>query len=130
GAKLILDLKANPDEIVGDELHLSNVVFNLVDNALKYGKDDPFVKLSTYTQGDQIVITVEDNGIGMSKDQQSRIFEQFYRIHTGNLHDVKGFGLGLSYVSDIVKRMKGKISVKSEKNKGSTFEVILPIKNK
>lgn len=130
GAKLILDLKANPDEIVGDELHLSNVVFNLVDNALKYGKDDPFVKLSTHTQGDQIVITVEDNGIGMSKDQQSRIFEQFYRIHTGNLHDVKGFGLGLSYVSDIVKRMKGKISVKSEKNKGSTFEVILPIKNK
>lgn len=130
GAELILDLQAIPDEIMGDELHLSNVVFNLVDNALKYGKENPFVKLSTHTIPGHIVITVEDNGIGMSKDQQTRIFEQFYRIHTGNLHDVKGFGLGLSYVSDIVKRMKGKITVKSEKNKGSTFEVVLPVKIK
>lgn len=125
-ARINLDLGATVDTIYGDELHLSNVVFNLIDNALKYSKVDPQISISTLNIGKKLIIKVSDNGIGMSKDHLSKIFEQFYRIPTGNLHDVKGFGLGLSYVHDIVNRHNGEIKVKSEKDKGSEFEIILP----
>ena len=125
-AKVELDLKASHTLVKGDELHLSNVIFNLIDNALKYSKEQPEIRISTLNSGKNLVIRVRDFGIGMSKDQQSRIFEQFYRIPTGNLHDVKGFGLGLSYVNNIVKRHHGNIRVKSEKDKGSEFEIIFP----
>lgn len=128
GAILSLDLKADRATVTGDELHLSSVIFNLLDNALKYSGADPKIRVATRNVPDSIIITVEDNGIGMSRDQLSRIFEQFYRVPTGNLHDVKGFGLGLSYVADIVKRLRGKVSVKSEKGKGTIFEVVLPLK--
>lgn len=128
GAELELALDAKADVIVGDELHLSNVIFNLLDNALKYGKENPKIRLSTRNVPQGIRILVEDNGIGMSKDQLTRIFDQFYRIPTGNRHDVKGFGLGLSYVADIVKRTHGKVGVRSEKGVGTVFELIFPLK--
>jgi two-component system phosphate regulon sensor histidine kinase PhoR len=129
GATLVSSLEAKPDVVVGDELHLSNVMFNLLDNALKYSKEDPVIQVSTKSSAHSITILVEDNGIGMSRDQVAKIFDQFYRVPTGNLHNVKGFGLGLSYVSDIVHRMKGKVSAKSEKGKGTIFEVVLPLKS-
>ncbi len=126
GAKVNLALNAKVASVMGDELHLSNIIFNLIDNALKYSKEDPEITLSTHNSGKNLVIRVKDNGIGMNKDQLSKIFEQFYRIPTGNLHDVKGFGLGLSYVDNIVKRHHGNIRVKSEKGQGSEFEIIFP----
>jgi two-component system, OmpR family, phosphate regulon sensor histidine kinase PhoR len=118
-----LQLNAENAVIKGDELHFSNVIYNLVDNAIKYSVGAPDITISTLNKNDQIVIRVADKGVGMSRDQQSKIFEQFYRIPTGNLHDVKGFGLGLSYVNTVVKRLNGMISVKSEKEKGSEFEL-------
>ena len=127
GAAISLQLDAVKDSIRGDELHLSNVFFNLLDNALKYCSAEPKIEVITLNSGNQLIIRVKDNGIGMSRDQLSKIFEQFYRIPTGNLHDVKGFGLGLSYVNTIVKHLKGTIRVKSEKDRGSEFEISLPL---
>ncbi|MDN3583560.1 sensor histidine kinase [Mucilaginibacter flavus] len=122
-ARTTLQLDAESAIIIADELHFSNVLYNLVDNAIKYSADNPDITISTYNKNGQVVISVADKGIGMSRDQQTKIFEQFYRIPTGNLHDVKGFGLGLSYVNTIVKRLNGTISVKSEREKGSEFEL-------
>jgi len=128
GGKFSIDLTATKDVVVGDELHFSNVFYNLLDNAIKYNKGDLHVNINSKNVGDTIVVTIADNGIGMSRDHLQKIFDQFYRIPTGNVHNVKGFGLGLSYVQDILRRLNGKITVKSEKDKGTTFEVILPIK--
>ncbi|QRY58037.1 sensor histidine kinase [Sphingobacterium siyangense] len=128
GGKFSIDLAAAKDVVVGDELHFSNVFYNLLDNAIKYSKGDLHVNINSKNVGDTIVVTIADNGIGMSRDHLQKIFDQFYRIPTGNVHNVKGFGLGLSYVQDILRRLNGKITVKSEKDKGTTFEVILPIK--
>ena len=128
-AKIELQLNANHATVVGDELHLSNVIFNLLDNANKYSPENPQIRISTQNQGKNLIIKVSDQGIGMNKDQLSKIFDQFYRIPTGNLHDVKGFGLGLSYVNNIVKRLHGTIKVKSEKDLGSEFEISLPLKS-
>ncbi|MFC0519033.1 sensor histidine kinase [Mucilaginibacter angelicae] len=122
-AKTTLHLDAENAYIIADELHFSNVLYNLVDNAIKYSNEAPDITISTFVKSGQVVIKVADKGIGMSRDQQSKIFEQFYRIPTGNVHNVKGFGLGLSYVNTIVKRLNGTISVKSEKEKGSEFEL-------
>jgi len=128
GGKFSIDLAATKDVVVGDELHFSNVFYNLLDNAIKYSKGDLHVNINSKNVGVTIVVTIADNGIGMSRDHLQKIFDQFYRIPTGNVHNVKGFGLGLSYVQDILRRLNGKITVKSEKDKGTTFEVILPIK--
>ena len=125
-ASISLQLDAADATVLGDELHLSNVIFNLIDNANKYSKGDPEIKITTLNSGKNVIIRVADKGIGMNRDQQAKIFDQFYRIPTGNLHDVKGFGLGLSYVNDIIRRSKGTIRVKSEKDKGSEFEIVLP----
>ena len=122
------DISAPKDLVIGDELHLSNVFFNLVDNAIKYSKDAPEITVKTYNAKDHVVITIADKGMGMTKDQKEKIFDQFYRIPTGNVHNVKGFGLGLSYVNDIVKRLNGRIQVKSEKDKGTVFELTFPLK--
>lgn len=122
-AQVKLHLDAANATIYADELHFSNVIYNLIDNAIKYSTSDPEITISTAAKNDQVVIKVADKGVGMSRDQQAKIFEQFYRIPTGNLHDVKGFGLGLSYVNTIVKRLNGIISVRSEKEKGSEFEL-------
>ena len=128
-ATIDLLLNAKSSTIIGDELHLSNIIFNLLDNANKYSPNEPQIKISTFNAGRNLVIRVADKGIGMNRDQLSKIFDQFYRIPTGNLHDVKGFGLGLSYVSNIVKKLHGTIKVRSEKDKGSEFEISLPLGN-
>jgi len=120
-----VDLNLTDEEMMikADELHFSNVIYNLIDNAIKYSNDKPEITISTLSKNGNAIIKVADKGIGMSSDQQAKIFEQFYRAPTGNLHDVKGFGLGLSYVNTIVKRLNGTISVRSEKEKGSEFEL-------
>jgi len=129
-ASVHLQINAEKPLLVGDEFHLSNVIFNLIDNAIKYSKDAPDITVKTWNSGHHIHMVVADKGIGMSRDQLSKIFDQFYRVSTGNLHDVKGFGLGLSYVQDIIKRLKGTVKVKSEKNKGTEFEIILPVSDR
>lgn len=112
--------------IMADDVHFSNVIFNLLDNAIKYSKDHLEVVISTYNTRKSLIITIADNGIGMSRDTISRIFEKFYRAHTGNVHNVKGFGLGLSYVKAIVDAHKGKIKVESAIGKGSKFTIEFP----
>jgi signal transduction histidine kinase len=125
--QIIKNLDA-PYSIVNiDEVHFSNVLLNLLDNAIKYSKGQPNITVSTRGKKGAIVIAVEDEGIGISKDQQKRIFERFYRIPTGNIHNVKGFGLGLSYVKMIVQEHNGKISIESELNIGTKFEITIPI---
>jgi two-component system phosphate regulon sensor histidine kinase PhoR len=125
-AVLTLNLDAANPIIKGDELHLSNVIFNLIDNANKYSLGAPQIRISTRNSGKKLIIEIEDKGIGMTKEQSKRAFDQFYRVPTGNLHDVKGFGLGLNYVQDIIMQMGGSISVRSEKDKGTIFEIIIP----
>lgn len=125
--KLQLRLNATIDLLEADEVHFSNIIFNLLDNAMKYSSNAPYIELETLNIGSSMfAIKIKDNGIGMDKETQSRIFERFYRAHTGNLHNVKGFGLGLSYVKAIVEAHEGKIKVESAPGKGSTFTVILP----
>jgi len=126
-ATLVLNLYAANSIVNGDELHLSNVIFNLIDNANKYSIDAPQIEISTKNAGRKLIIEIEDKGIGMTKEQSKRAFDQFYRVPTGNLHDVKGFGLGLNYVMDIITQMNGNIQVRSEKDKGTVFEIIIPL---
>lgn len=127
GGTLQVDLSAKHDVVIGDELHLSNVMFNLLDNAIKYSTETPDITVRSYSTKNSVAFSVTDKGVGMSKDHQEKIFDQFYRIPTGNIHNVKGFGLGLSYVNNIIKILNGKISVKSERDKGTQFEVTLPL---
>jgi two-component system phosphate regulon sensor histidine kinase PhoR len=121
-----IKLLAEDVEIMADETHFSNAIFNLLDNAIKYSLDAPEISLKISVINNKLVISVKDKGIGLSKDQQRHIFNKFYRVPTGNLHDVKGFGLGLNYVSYIVEAHKGEIKVESQLNKGSNFNIILP----
>lgn len=127
GGKITSNLKADRSAIAGDPMHLSNVIFNLLDNANKYSPLEPEIVISTENTTDGIIISVKDNGMGMNKETQKKIFEKFYRVPTGNLHDIKGFGLGLSYVKAIVELHKGKIDVESELGKGSQFDIFLPL---
>lgn len=111
----------------GDSTHLSNLFFNLIDNGLKYVEGEPKISLSTYNKKGKFYVSITDNGIGISKEHQKHIFDKFYRVPTGNVHNVKGFGLGLSYVKKIVEMHRGELSVKSTLGKGSTFIVELPL---
>lgn len=124
-----LDLQANIADIEADELHLTNIIFNLLDNANKYSPNQPKITITTEDTEKGISIRIKDEGIGMTKESVKNIFEKFYRVPTGNLHDVKGFGLGLSYVKKMVEEHHGKINVQSKLEEGSEFEVILPIHN-
>lgn len=128
--KVELALNAAYDVIDADEIHFSNLINNLVDNALKYSKDNvpPLVKISTLSNSKRFILKVEDNGIGMTRETAKKIFERFYRAHTGNVHNVKGFGLGLSYVKTMVEAHHGDIKVESTLGKGSSFIVDLPLK--
>lgn len=123
---LNLDLNAENDQVYGDKVHISNVIQNLLDNATKYSKEVPEIMVRTANVNGGFVIEVEDKGKGMSAEQSKQIFEKFYRVPTGSVHDVKGFGLGLYYVKEIIKAHQGKIEVKSKLGEGSTFIVTLP----
>lgn len=126
GGKISSELSASNPVVKGDENHISNVLHNLLDNAIKYSPDAPEIMITTKNVKNGVEIAISDKGIGMSKDDLKRIFEKFYRVSTGNLHDVKGFGLGLSYVKVITDAHKGKVSADSELGKGSTFTLFLP----
>jgi two-component system phosphate regulon sensor histidine kinase PhoR len=126
--KIITQFNAKESVVVGDEMHLQQIISNLIDNALKYSKKDPEIQINTENKNDGIIIAVTDNGIGIEKEYQKHVFEQFYRVPTGNIYTVKGSGLGLNYVKKIVEMHGGKVSVESEKGKGSTFTIFLPIK--
>ncbi len=119
-----LELEADNSEIVADEVHLTNIIYNLLDNANKYSPENPEITIRTENVGNLLKISISDKGIGMTKDQVVRIFERFYRVPTGNLHDVKGFGLGLSYVKKMVELHNGQIFVESKLGEGSKFEII------
>jgi two-component system phosphate regulon sensor histidine kinase PhoR len=121
-------LNAEKCNVEGDLNHISNVINNLLDNANKYSPENPEITVSTRNVSNGIEVTVADKGIGMSKEAKKRIFEKFYRVHTGNLHDVKGFGLGLAYVKAMVTAHKGSVDVKSELGKGSSFILFFPFK--
>ena len=123
---LLIELNATESIITADNTHLTNIIYNLLDNANKYSPESPWIKISTKNGINGIEIIVQDKGIGMTKENQKMVFEKFYRVPTGNLHNVKGFGLGLSYVKEMVIAHKGQITIDSELNKGSTFTLFLP----
>ena len=122
------DLDAEWPWVFVDEMHFTNVVFNLLDNAVKYKKPEGELQLhvKTWNESDKLYISIQDNGIGIKKEDLKKIFEKFYRVHTGNLHDVKGFGLGLAYVKKIIQDHKGAIRAESELNVGTKFIIVLP----
>lgn len=120
------DLKAENAIIHADKMHIENVIYNLIENAIKYTEKTPEIKIKTSNHNRMLIISVADNGVGIGKTELNRIFNKFYRVPTGNMHNVKGFGLGLSYVKEIVHAHKGKICVNSVENQGSIFEIQLP----
>jgi two-component system, OmpR family, phosphate regulon sensor histidine kinase PhoR len=127
--ELKTDLQAENPYIRGDDVHITNVIFNLLDNAVKYSKSKPLIELSTENKNGWAIVQVKDNGIGIPKEHQEKIFERFYRVPTGNIHNVKGFGLGLSYVKRIVDVHNGKIKVDSTLGKGTRFRLYFPLNN-
>jgi two-component system phosphate regulon sensor histidine kinase PhoR len=118
---------AERHEVQADKLHLTNVFNNLLDNAIKYCKHNPAITIRTLNRDRSLTVEVKDNGIGITPEDQKRVFQKFYRVPTGNVHDVKGFGLGLSYVKTVVEAHGGHITVRSEFGKGSVFSVYLPL---
>jgi two-component system phosphate regulon sensor histidine kinase PhoR len=126
GVKVELNLNADSGEINADPVHITNVIYNLLDNAVKYCETIPEIKVITRTDKKGIIIEFTDNGIGMKREEHKLIFDKFYRIPTGNLHNVKGFGLGLYYVRLIIQEHVGTIDVKSQVGKGTTFTIWLP----
>ena len=132
GGSIETKLDAEDPIVNVDEMHFTNVIFNLLDNAVKYRKDEVPLELTVTTKNindKKIEITIQDNGIGMKEEDVKKIFEKFYRVSTGNRHDVKGFGLGLAYVQKMVTELKGHIRAESKLGKGSKFIITLPIIN-
>jgi two-component system phosphate regulon sensor histidine kinase PhoR len=127
GGKIEKRLIADNHLIQTDEVHLTNIIYNLLDNANKYSLNNPVIHIDTEDHHQGILIRIRDNGMGMSKEVLNKIFEKFYRVPTGNLHDVKGFGLGLAYVKTMLTALRGHIKVNSTPGVGSTFEIILPL---
>lgn len=128
--KVELLFEAKDDEIIADENHFTNLLSNLIDNAIKYSKENLLIKIFTSNHGKFLQIKIQDNGIGMNKETVKRVFEKFYRAHTGNIHNVKGFGLGMSYVKTVIDVHKGRIKVDSTLGKGSCFTVEVPLAEK
>ncbi len=129
GGKITLDNQADTSIIKADRVHITNIIFNLLDNAIKYTPWAPIIAISMRNISQGILINVKDNGVGIHKSDQKKVFEKLYRVPTGNVHNVKGFGLGLSYVKSVIEKHKGKITLESELKKGSTFSVYLPFKD-
>ena len=127
GGSLETQLNADPSVIEADELHLTNLVYNLIDNGIKYSANAPAITVSTAIVDHQLELRVSDHGIGISKEDQKHVFEKFYRVSTGDVHNVKGFGIGLNYVTQVVKLHQGHIALESELGKGSTFIITLPM---
>jgi signal transduction histidine kinase len=125
-----IDLKAENAIVEVDEDYLRNVLINLLDNANKYSLSNPEIKVFTFNRSGKFCFGVEDKGIGMSQETQRKVFDKFFRITTGNIHNIKGFGLGLSFVKAIVLAHRGSIQVTSEVGKGSRFEISLPVVEK
>lgn len=126
---LRLDLQAEEHHISADPLHLTNIIFNLLDNAVKYTDKVPEIELRTLNQRKNIILIFKDNGIGIRKEYFRKIFDKFFRVPTGNVHNVKGFGLGLNYVKNIIEAHRWKITVDSEPGKGTEFTITIPLKN-
>jgi two-component system phosphate regulon sensor histidine kinase PhoR len=125
--QLKLALSAEKNLVKGDRMHLMNSVCNLVDNAIKYAKEKPLIEIKTRNADDKFILEISDNGIGIEKEFQMHIFEKFYRVPTGDVHDVKGFGLGLAYVKKIVELHGGRIELTSQAGRGSNFTITLPL---
>lgn len=127
--KITSNLEATDPVIFADEMHITNVIFNLMDNAVKYKKSDEdlLLKVRTWNEPGKLMISIQDNGIGIKKENLKKVFDKFYRVHTGNLHDVKGFGLGLAYVKKIIQDHRGTIRAESELNVGTKFIIALPL---
>jgi signal transduction histidine kinase len=126
-AKVSLHTEGESFHINADKLHITSVIYNLLDNALKYSRENPVIQVQLKSTGGFIELSVEENGIGIPDEYKAKIFEKFFRVPTGDKHNIKGYGLGLSYVAEVVKRHKGEITVESETGKGSTFTVKLPV---
>lgn len=129
GGRIYTDIGAVDSTIYVDEVHFQNAIFNLMDNAVKYGKpDQPLdIYMATWNDDEHLFLSIRDTGLGIKKENLKKVFEKFYRVHTGNVHDVKGFGLGLAYVKQIVELHDGEISVDSEYKKGTKFTIKLPV---
>jgi signal transduction histidine kinase len=130
GGHLTANLDAMDALVEVDEMHFTNVIFNLLDNAVKYRREEEPLQLTVSSRdlpGERLEIVVADNGIGISRDDQKKVFEKFFRVSTGNRHDVKGFGLGLAYVKKMVGELGGEITVESQLNVGTKFIIILPL---
>jgi two-component system phosphate regulon sensor histidine kinase PhoR len=128
-ARITLDTSGDNFIIEADKLHVTSVMYNLLDNALKYSKENPLINVRLVSHPDSIELSVTDNGIGIPAVYKEKIFEKFFRIPTGDKHNIKGYGLGLSYVSEVIKRHRGQVSVESEPGKGSTFTATFPTLN-
>jgi two-component system phosphate regulon sensor histidine kinase PhoR len=126
GGKILIENNASVFTIQADPIHITNVVYNLLDNAVKYCTTKPFISITTKNERNYLVIEIKDNGIGIRKEDLKMIFDKFYRVSTGNIHDIKGFGLGLFYVKLIINEHNGSIDVKSKIGEGSTFIIKLP----
>jgi signal transduction histidine kinase len=129
GGTINFESGANHAIVLADEDHIRNLILNLLDNANKYSVESPAIRIFTYNKPGKVFMGVEDHGIGMSGEVQRRIFDKFYRVTTGNIHNIKGFGLGLSYVKAIILAHHGEIQVRSEPGKGSLIEIGLPLEN-
>ena len=126
GGRIFKDFQIESLKVKADRMHLTNVVLNLLDNANKYNLKEPEILISVLEADAGALIRIQDNGIGISKTDQKKIFDKLYRVPTGNVHNFKGFGLGLNYVKAIIDKHEGRIDVSSELDKGTTFEIFLP----
>jgi two-component system, OmpR family, phosphate regulon sensor histidine kinase PhoR len=127
--RIELDLAAEIHHVYGDRIHLSNLLYNLIDNAIKYSEQEPRIRIATRSNDEGLTVSISDNGIGIAGSEHRKIFDRLYRVPTGNIHNAKGFGLGLSYVKSVVERHGGRIRVESQPGKGSTFHIFIPFEH-